>query len=453
MGVSETGDVWTARASGRRRHADDARTDFEIDYARVIHSSAFRRLQGKTQILALGDDDFYRSRLTHSMEVAQVAEGIAQQLRVKRLAEPVASLVPPAPLIQAIGLAHDIGHPPFGHGGELALNYCMRDHGGFEGNAQNMRLLTRLENFSESNGADLTRRCLLGVLKYPALHAAVVDSALTPRLAAGPTTIAVLDAASCKPAKACYDADAGTLDWILEPISPAERVQFTNLTARSGKHAATQHKSFDCSIMDAADDIAYGVHDLEDAIALNFISRADFCAAIDRPLCAHLEATFANRPLVAGGLGDLDELVGQLFGGASARKRTIGRLVHYFIRSIRVTDHPSFSKPLLKWRVELEPEADALLKALKSLITRRVIDSPRVQHLEFKGQRMVVAVFEAIASDHRRLLPQEFATALEMAEQPMRLICDYIAGFTDGTLLRIYERLFSPRTGSVFDRI
>ena len=118
--MGATDNPWVVRHSGRTRHIEDARTDYEVDYARVIHSGSFRRLQGKTQILSLGDDDFYRTRLTHSMEVAQVAEGIVQQLRAADLPDEAAAILSPTALIGAVGLAHDIGHPPFGHGGELA---------------------------------------------------------------------------------------------------------------------------------------------------------------------------------------------------------------------------------------------------------------------------------------------------------------------------------------------
>lgn len=443
---------WIERPSARQRHADDVRTDYEIDYARVVHSSAFRRLQGKTQILSLGDDDFYRSRLTHSMEVAQVAEGIAQHLRASALPERVAELVPPPPLIQAIGLAHDLGHPPFGHGGELALNYCMREAGGFEGNAQTLRLLTRLEHFSAGQGADLTRRTLLGTLKYPLLYNRARDPLLRPALNEQASTIRVLDPVTCKPVKACYDDDADTLDWILAPLTPEERQRFQQGARGVRGHARALHRSFDCSIMNAADDIAYGVHDLEDAIALGFIGEGEFREAITAEPCVHLVHTLARRPLVPGGRGDHDELVERLFGSPEARKGAIGRLVHYFIRACVPASEAGFDEPLLAWRVALHPDADALLAAFQRLIVKLVINSPRVQHLEFKGQRMVIAVVEALLSDPSRLLPapvQESAARGSLA----RAVCDFVASFTDGALLRTYERLFSPRTGSVFDRI
>lgn len=448
-----TTDRWTERESGKLRPPSDVRTDFEVDYARVIHSGAFRRLQGKTQILSLGDDDFYRSRLTHSLEVAQISEGIAQHLRASLTDESIGALVPPAALIQAIGLAHDIGHPPFGHGGEYALNYCMRDHGGFEGNAQTLRLLTRLESFSDANGADLTRRCSLGLLKYPALRREVANANLEPSLASGPTVISVLNLATCKPAKACYDEDEDAFSWVLGPMSARDRASFTQTEAVANKHGATKHKSFDCSIMDMADDIAYGVHDLEDAIALSFVTEAEFREAASPEICQHLVEQLKERPVLEGGSGDYRELVEALFGIPSRRKRAIGRLVHYFIRSVGIACDDRFAEPLLQTSAVLDPAAKPLLKALKSLIVRCVIDSPRVQHLEFKGQRMVISVFEAIASDPARLLPADLTRPFAGSAVPLRTICDYVAGFTDNALLRTYERLFSPRNGSVFDRI
>lgn len=451
--MSESQDLWTERRSGRRRHPDDARTDFEVDYARVIHSGSFRRLQGKTQILSLGDDDFYRTRLTHSMEVAQVAEGIAQQLRTAELPEEVTAIIPPTALIAAIGLAHDIGHPPFGHGGELALNYCMRDHGGFEGNAQTLRIVARLETFSDADGADLTRRSLLGVLKYPATFRNVVNDVIEPMLASGPSSLNVLDTRSCKPPKAVFDEDAEIIEWALAPLAEEERRRFQMVRSVEGKHGRTVHKSFDCSIMDAADDIAYGVHDLEDAIALGFISENDFRAALDQEACSSLLKALSRRPLMPDGAGDYEAFVGRLFGDPTARKGAIGRLVHHFIRGVEIISVDGFDDPLLTRRAVIGDDHRGLLKALQSLIVERVIDSPRVQHLEFKGQRMVVSVFEALMTDPRRLLPADVWRYYREAGDAPRIVCDHVASFTDAALLRTYERLFSPRSGSVFDRV
>ena len=138
-----------------RRKPDDERSEFERDRSRVIHSGAFRRLQGKTQVFTTGEGDFYRTRLTHSLEVAQIAKGLALRLG----AHPE--------LVETVALIHDIGHPPFGHAGEDELKKLMKNFGGFEANAQNIRILTELESKSLGyQGLNLTRAVLAGQLKY-----------------------------------------------------------------------------------------------------------------------------------------------------------------------------------------------------------------------------------------------------------------------------------------------
>lgn len=253
---------WSARREGWAQQAEDAREDGDIDYARVIHSASFRRLQGKTQILNLGDSDFYRTRLTHSLEVAQIAGGIARQLEKFYARHPAAPLLPDRSTIHAIGCTHDFGHPPFGHGGEIALNYCMRGAGGFEGNGQTLRILARLESFSGAAGANLARRTMLGVLKYPVAYSAGSNPVLVPALLDGPTTIKVLDGRASKPPKCYLDSEQDVVDWILEPLSLADRTAFQAFASIGGKHGKPIHKALDCSIMDAADDIAYGVREV-----------------------------------------------------------------------------------------------------------------------------------------------------------------------------------------------
>jgi dGTP triphosphohydrolase len=142
----------------QKKKDTDVRSDFERDRARIIHSSAFRRLQGKTQIMSPGYLDFYRTRLTHSLEVAQISKGIAIKHGID------------STIVEAISLAHDIGHPPLGHSGERTLRDLMKDHGLFESNAQNIRILTYLEiktlKDDKSYGLNLTRAVLDGVIKY-----------------------------------------------------------------------------------------------------------------------------------------------------------------------------------------------------------------------------------------------------------------------------------------------
>lgn len=156
------------RSNHTLERKNDHRTFSERDLARLIHSATFRRLQAKTQVLGIGEGDFHRTRLTHSMEVAQIGKGITKNL-LSRCAEQQATdcVLPDSDLMFCVGLAHDLGHPPFGHGGEVALNFCMREHGGFEGNGQTLRILSKIEAHTPNYGLDLSRRVLLGVLKYP----------------------------------------------------------------------------------------------------------------------------------------------------------------------------------------------------------------------------------------------------------------------------------------------
>lgn len=443
---------WSARRENWTPQAEDAREDGDIDYARVIHSASFRRLQGKTQILNLGDSDFYRTRLTHSLEVAQIAGGIARQLAKLFPGHAATPLLPDRSLIHAIGCTHDFGHPPFGHGGEVALNYCMRDAGGFEGNGQTLRILARLETFSEAAGANLCRRTMLGVLKYPAPFSRVRNPAIMPSLLDGPSTIRALDMATCKPPKCYLDSEQDVADWILDPLSGGDHALFTSVSPVTGKHARTQHKSLDCSIMDLADDIAYGVHDLEDAIALGLVTRDAFTEAVEPHCSVFLDALKKKYP----GESDNDvftRLADGLFGDAGSRKRYIGRLVHHFLTAAAWQDKPEFAEPLLRWRVTIKPAQRRFLDALQDFVVREVITGPEVQQLEFKGQTMVVAVFEALGADPARLLPRDALAAFDRGGGDMRVICDHVAAMTDSHLLRTYERLFSPRMGSVFDRL
>ena len=201
------------------------RTPFERDRARIVHSSALRRLGAKTQVLGLGSGDFVRTRLTHSLEVAQVGRELGKALGCS------------PDIVDAACLAHDLGHPPFGHNGERALDQVARDIGGFEGNAQTLRLLTRLEPKSvdpatgRSVGLNLSRASLDAAVKYPWREpAAPVRPDGTPTRKFG-----------------VYDDDLPVFEWLREG-------------------AIGTQQSFEAQVMDVADDISYSVHDLEDSI-------------------------------------------------------------------------------------------------------------------------------------------------------------------------------------------
>lgn len=453
MTTNANAEIWKERREGWKPGKADARDTAATDYGRIVHSASFRRLQGKTQILNLGDSDFYRNRLTHSIEVAQVAGGIALQLSKDFADHEAAPWIPDLTMIQAVGAAHDLGHPPFGHGGEVALNYGMRKDGGFEGNGQTLRILSRLESFSDSNGANLSRRSLLGILKYPAPMSAVrsTDKELQPALLGETSVVHLINRNACRPPKCYLDTERDVVDWLLDPVPQADRDLFTSWKQVDGDHGKTEHKTFDCSIMDLADDIAFGVHDLEDALAMGLMGADDIMSMIPEESCKSFLEYLQGREdfgndVYAG-------FVRVLTGSQRTRKRNIGRMVTHLITSVEIRAEDAFQTPLMRYRVDLPERQRTFLKALKKAVKEKVIRSAAVQHLEFKGQNMVVAVFEALATDPKALLPQSTRARYEAADDKMRVIGDHIAGMTDGFLLRTYERLFSPRMGSVFDQI
>ncbi|WKE66872.1 anti-phage deoxyguanosine triphosphatase [Gallaecimonas kandeliae] len=429
--------TWSARASDRQQaRIEDHRSPFQRDRARILHSAAFRRLQAKTQVLGVGQSDFYRTRLTHSLEAAQIGTGILAQLKIKHPEQQ--PLLAEDALIDALCLAHDIGHPPFGHGGEVALNYLMRDHGGFEGNAQTLRILAKLEPYTETNGMDLCRRTLLGVLKYPVLQSAA--SGVLPPL---PASARQLKAGDWHPAKALYDEDKDSLDWILAPLGQGDREHFCALQpGKPGqRHGRAGFKSLDCSIMELGDDIAYGIHDMEDAIVLGLVDRE----AWEGEVASKVRGL--ELPL------DIDALGAQLFSGQHhLRKQAIGTLVNSLITAVRLREMAGFEEPLLAWNAALPEPHHLLLEACKQFVLHQVIQRPELQLLEYKGQQMVMALFEALASDPARLLPAGTRARWQAAGESPRVIADYISGMTDEYASRLYGSLFLPKAGTIFER-
>lgn len=428
-------DAWTQRFSGVH---DPLRDDFVRDRARVIHSAFFRRLQGKTQVLGLGESDFYRSRLTHSMEVAQICFGIAEFLRSNN--SDLEILLPGQNLIEVIGLAHDIGHPPFGHGGEVALNYCMRNSGGFEGNAQTLRIATVLGEYSESDGLDLTRRTLLGLLKYPVCYStAVVEDNYK-------EAEAPLNLDSFKPPKCIFDEEKDKLDWVLRPFSNKDKAEFTSCNVVAGKHKKPKYKSLDTSIMELADDIAYGVHDLEDAVALGLVSKLKWKDEVVQVLCSSMDK---------GGLNDeIDGLTEKIFSGVNrVRKSAISKLVNYFIRNSEIYELNIFDHKILDMNARLSKVARRELDVLQDFVVNNVIKTAEVQTLEYKGQQMVVKLFETIAANPSRLLPRKYFELHKDSNNKNRIVCDYLAGMTDEYATRLYHKIFTPSNGSIFDRL
>jgi len=408
-------------------------SDAQRDRARIIHSSAFRRLQAKTQVLGVGESDFYRTRLTHSMEVAQIGSGICEKLKQKYAEhDAISTHIPSYFQIEAICLAHDIGHPPFGHGGEVALNYHMHSSGGFEGNGQTLRIISKLGEYSDHDGLDLTRRTLLGVLKYPVLHREVSTRSLS--------AVDHLDA--FKPPKSIHDDEQDVLDWILEPLTSKDKATFRATKTTKGKTKA-QYKAFDTSIMELADDISYGVHDLEDSLALNLVTERQWREDVLNKVL--------NDSIIAK---NADFYTKKLFSGESKlRKHSISLLIGHFVPCIEVVEQKVFESPWLDLQAELPEDIEHTLQVLKDFVFKHVIRSSSVQVLEYKGQMMIFKLFQVLSENPERLLPESTLRKYKNTDNRERVICDYISGMTDNYATKLYSKLFSPDTGSVFDKV
>ncbi len=440
--------MWAERRSNQqnKRSEYDHRSPFERDNTRVIHSAAFRRLQRKTQILSTNEGDFHRTRLTHSLEVASIAKSIVRNLNLRADS---ANFLPSDDLIATISLLHDIGHPPFGHGGEVALNYMMQQHGGFESNGQTLRLITKIENSYGQFGLDLTRRTLLGILKYPASYPSVCQTEFKPCKKGAPIRMN-----DWHPPKCYLEAEQDVVDWVLQPLSDEQKALFQQLKTPPSKteHGTTRFQSLDCSIMNIADDIAYGVHDFEDAVHLKLIDRD----------VLETEAFYQHYELAnhQNSLPPQDEILDKLFHAEPyIRKNAIGQLVNLFITTTEVKNHHNqanqFDQPLLDLTLELNKESRPLLHLLKSIIYDFVIDSPEARAIEYGGQTVISRLFEAIQSNPMSLLNINFRKKYQNAKddkEAQRVICDYIANMTDEYAYRYHEKLFGFNTRNLFER-
>ena len=246
------------RETGVRDDVTPWRSPFARDYGRVIHSPSFRRLQGKTQVFPSHESDFFRNRLTHSLEVSQIAEGIAERLNyvTPDLQGIDLSQRLNGKLCVTVSLIHDLGHPPFGHNGERALDDCMRSHGGFEGNAQSLRIVACLEKKVRKDGGvrvglDLCYRTIAGILKYDRLipHSRRNDEKLVKGYYASEEELV----------RRVKDAVLGEVNSSIQPF-----------------------KTVECSIMDIADDVAYSTYDLEDCLKAGFLTPAGILTTSDK---------------------------------------------------------------------------------------------------------------------------------------------------------------------------
>ena len=432
------------RAPNSLQRPHDQREEFERDRARVIHSSAFRRLQAKTQILGVLEGDFHRTRLTHSMEVAQIGRGLVLNLANRYPQQK--DLLPTLEQIETNGLAHDLGHPPFGHGGEIALNYLMSGFGGFEANGQTLRILSSLESHTPEYGLDLTRRSLLGILKYPVPYSRLCRKKLPEENGSDNESILVQD---WNPPKCYLDTEEKVLDWVFLHLTDADRELFCEQSIPTDhNHGFSLYKALDTSMMNLADDIAYGVHDLEDGIVLRLLNLDHWKIAVK-----NVDQKWAADK-------NLLDIENQLFNSGEdsghGRKQAVGALVHGLVSSVELVKNENFEEPLLQWNAVLPQEPNNFLKSLQETVWHNMIQLNTVQASTYKGRKIVLSIFEALSSDPEMLLPRSFQSLWKSAKSEQgqkRIICDYIAGMTDQYANRFYQRLFLPGHGSVFDRL
>ncbi|MBO9491762.1 deoxyguanosinetriphosphate triphosphohydrolase family protein [Endozoicomonas sp. G2_1] len=423
----------------KRQH--DHRSPYQRDRARILHSAAFRRLQSKTQVMGSGQSDFYRTRLTHSLEAAQIGSGISAQLKSK-YPDITRELLPnDDALIEALCLAHDIGHPPFGHGGEVALHYMMRNHGGFEGNGQTFRIVSQLEPFSEHFGMNLARRTLLGLLKYPQ----TIDALQSTEQVDDVKSFRQLKADVWHPPKGLYKDDSEMLAWVLEPLSNSDKALFQSVKQHNNKHSKTKFKSLDCSMMELADDIAYGIHDMEDAIVTGVVSKTDFEQQVVDKLLTINDSTVKALAI---------NLSASLFSEHHyQQKEAIGGLVNYLITEIVLIDlnehlATDFTEPLLRYNAALPEVPNKVLNIFKQFVLQYVVKQTAIQRHEYRGQQIVMELFEALAADPERLLPnasvKRWQQAVASGDNQYRVIADYVAGMTDDYATKLYKNLFIP---------
>lgn len=458
------------------------RSPFRRDNGRLIHSSIFRRLQGKTQLFPNYESDFFRNRLTHSIEVAQIAKGIAEYLNFKD--DYFKNCKIDIDLVETAAFAHDLGHPPFGHNGEKALDDMMKCYGGFEGNAQTLRILSKLEKkytldgdyIPVKNGKDMRRglnlcfRTLASVLKYDyeiPMHRKKNDRLI----------------------KGYYYTESDIVKEIKKNVL--------------GKHCSKKLKTIECQIMDIADDISYSTYDLEDAFKAEFLSplgilssEPQLISKVAKNVSEYLKDDSVDDQIVSNILAktyelfdetvlrDLNDLLkiepeshlletykhiepSALYSSTYAydlskntcingylRTKHTSSLVNQFILGIQVDtiddETPSLSK------ISLIPEIRKQVEVLKRYTYCAMIESPKLKIAEFRGYDIVKEIFETLASDSRKgymLLPEDFRKLYnEFSDEALkkRVICDFISGMTDKYAVEFYARINSENPQTIF---
>ncbi|MHB1299636.1 MAG: deoxyguanosinetriphosphate triphosphohydrolase [Burkholderiales bacterium] len=347
----------------------EGRTEFQRDRDRIIHSSAFRRLEYKTQVFVNHEGDLFRTRLTHSIEVAQIGRSIARNLQLNE------------DLVEAISLAHDLGHTPFGHAGQDALNECMQSHGGFEHNLQSLRVVDLLEErYGAFDGLNLSFETREGILKH------------------------------CSAKNAALLGDIG--ERFLQKKQPGLEAQLANL----------------------ADEIAYNNHDVDDGLRSGLIT-LDQLSSVSI-FARHFETARAAYPEIMG-RRLIHETVRRMIN-SQVIDLTQQSLCNIRSAMPKDIDEARTSPPLIAF----SPEMREAQRELKQFLRTRLYQHYKVTRMSVKARRIVSDLFHAFTQDSR-LLPAQFQEKAEMGGDIMRVTADYIAGMTDRYAIREHRRLFA----------
>lgn len=383
---------------------------FQRDYARIMYSSSFRRLQGKMQLLGIRNDQFFRNRLTHSLEVAQIARSIAGTIQYD---------AGESYIVEAGALAHDLGNPPFGHAGERYLNEMFQDIGGFEGNAQTLRILTNIEKKRpEFRGLNLTYRSMLSVVKY--FNKFNAEKFKNDK----------------KSQKFIYDEDYDLLKKFVD-------------------ENAIKVRTLDVQIVDIADEIAYAAHDLEDGLRVKAFTideiLHDYKAKYGETESYSVFEENVNEARKKAGYGTnkIDSTqYSKLF-----RQELASRLINLALNDIDlvpVTDDMRNKTNTMQTEELGFSKYEELIHGLKDIVFRCINHNDDVYHYEQQG-RKVIKFLKELYSEERMYLPPEYR-AKEIMEQyedlkdvdanrlQDRLICDYIAGMMDSYAISVYEK-------------
>ena len=362
---------YAVSTSLRGRRIDEpvpiGRSEFQRDRDRIIHSAAFRRLEYKTQVFVNHEGDLFRTRLTHSIEVAQIGRSIARRLRLNE------------DLVEAISLAHDLGHTPFGHAGQEALNECMKDHGGFEHNLQSLRVVDVLEEkYAAFDGLNLCFETREGILKH------------------------------CSPANAAELGEMG--ERFLNNLRPSLEAQLANL----------------------ADEIAYNNHDVDDGLRSGLLTLEQLSSV--RLFAEHLEEVRQAFPVLAE-RRVVHETVRRMINSlvTDLIEQTEANIKLYSPASL---DEVRAVPPL----VAFSPEMYEKNRELKAVLRTQLYRHYRVMRMSAKARRIISDLFGAFMDDSR-LLPPQFVPQSEQSKA--RLVSDYIAGMTDRYAIREHRRIFA----------